>query len=597
MGLMKLATYYRRKGDDVRFFKGDLKHFAAQLLCEDFLNKINNHDMRIYTPRLVEFIKTGKYNILHNIPNDELNRLSEKLNKYRDDYKNEKYSLFDIVCITTLFTFYWKETIFTINFAKKLCKNISGVLIGGIAASLLPEHICNETGIYPRVGILNKKGMLDKGDRIIIDNLPLDYSILEEIDYKYPANHAYFAYMTRGCKRGCKFCAVTKLEPDYRDYLNLRNQLKQTKAQFGEQKDLLLLDNNVLWSKNYEKIIDEIKECGFGKGATYMPPDEYDIAISNLYNKFNERAYIKKIISIYDETATKLKEHEQAEFYLLREKNDCLYVYTATTKKICFIDKYFRPLYERTHKRLKRSRYVDFNQGIDARLVTIKKIKKLAEINIRPLRLAFDDYKLHETYEKAIRLAAKYGIKDLSNYLLYNYEDEPDELYFRMKLNIDLCEELGISIYSFPMKFHPIDDPEYFSNRDYIGIHWNRKFIRAVQAVLNATKGKIGRGKSFFEEAFGKNIDEFHKILWMPEEFIIYRMSNKDNLTKKWWEEYISLDECQKAKLQKIVENNDIPTVLPNGLEAEILHVLEYFKIKKGDSLRPCESQVLKIKR
>ena len=35
MGLMKLATYYRMQGDDVRFFKGDLRHLAADLICED----------------------------------------------------------------------------------------------------------------------------------------------------------------------------------------------------------------------------------------------------------------------------------------------------------------------------------------------------------------------------------------------------------------------------------------------------------------------------------------------------------------------------------------------------------------------------------
>ena len=34
MGLMKIATYYRRCKDDVRFYKGDLRTFAAQLLCE-----------------------------------------------------------------------------------------------------------------------------------------------------------------------------------------------------------------------------------------------------------------------------------------------------------------------------------------------------------------------------------------------------------------------------------------------------------------------------------------------------------------------------------------------------------------------------------
>ena len=37
MGLMKLATYFRdRRHDDVRFFKGDLKQFAAQLLFEEY---------------------------------------------------------------------------------------------------------------------------------------------------------------------------------------------------------------------------------------------------------------------------------------------------------------------------------------------------------------------------------------------------------------------------------------------------------------------------------------------------------------------------------------------------------------------------------
>ena len=38
------------------------------------------------------------------------------------------------------------------------------------------------------------------------------------------------------------------------------------------------------------------------------------------------------------------------------------------------------------------ARYIDFNQGLDARLATDKKMKKLAQINIRPLRIAFDHF-------------------------------------------------------------------------------------------------------------------------------------------------------------------------------------------------------------
>ena len=42
MGLMKLATYYRMMGDDVRFYKGDMKDLAADLICEDLINHLEN---------------------------------------------------------------------------------------------------------------------------------------------------------------------------------------------------------------------------------------------------------------------------------------------------------------------------------------------------------------------------------------------------------------------------------------------------------------------------------------------------------------------------------------------------------------------------
>ena len=40
------------------------------------------------------------------------------------------------------------------------------------------------------------------------NTLPLDYDILEETDYEYPAGDNYFAYTTRGCPNHCSFCAV-----------------------------------------------------------------------------------------------------------------------------------------------------------------------------------------------------------------------------------------------------------------------------------------------------------------------------------------------------------------------------------------------------
>ena len=57
----------------------------------------------------------------------------------------------------------------------------------------------------------------------------------------------------------------------------------------------------------YNQIIDEIKECGFGVGATYTPPNEYEVTINNLKDSYNDRAYIRKAISIYKEIMEKLK--------------------------------------------------------------------------------------------------------------------------------------------------------------------------------------------------------------------------------------------------------------------------------------------------
>lgn len=213
--------------------------------------------------------------------------------------------------------------------------------------------------------------------------------------------------------------------------------------------------------------------------------------------------------------------------------------------------------------------------------------------------VAFDHYEQSEVYISAVKKAAKYGIMELSNYLLYNFEDEPKELYYRMRINVDLCEELGVTIYSFPMKYHPINDPEYFKNRDYLGKHWNRKFIRAVQAVLNSTKGKIGKGIEFFEEAFGRDLDEFYKILWMPETFIIYRRkydkklrerladryknhSSEDcDLANEWWTKFCSLP-AEKLEIAKsIISLNKFKEGDYDCTDKEILDVLSYYSITR----------------
>ena len=375
---------------------------------------------------------------------------------------------------------------------------------------------------------------------------------------------------------------MSKLEPEYKDHVKIFDLLKQSETQFGARRNLLLMDNNVLASKKFDEIIDEIKACGFAKGATYLPPDDYAVTLKNLREDFNDRAYLRKMIRLYDELERRLPEELAGEFYSLREKNFLLAVPSASKEKIFELDDFVRPLFEKYFKRKSLSRYVDFNQGLDARLIDEYKMSRLAELNLHPMRIAFDHIEQRDIYERAIRLAAKHGVRDLSNYLLYNFLDTPEDFYNRLKINIELCEELDVSIYSFPMKYCPIDDPKYFRNRDYIGRHWNRKFIRAIQAIINATKGKVGRGREFFEKAFGKNLDEFRELLYTPETFIIYRLKYENNLAEEWREKFFALNDGERAEAQDFIAANKFADEDLAAVESEkIRDVLKFYQVRR----------------
>ena len=68
MGLMKIATYFRRCHDDVRFFKGDLRDLAAKLLCEEFYSENQDFKLGKYFPEMTAYIRTGKQSHLDVIP-------------------------------------------------------------------------------------------------------------------------------------------------------------------------------------------------------------------------------------------------------------------------------------------------------------------------------------------------------------------------------------------------------------------------------------------------------------------------------------------------------------------------------------------------
>ena len=597
---MKLSTYFRTRGDEVVFYKGDLHDFVIQQIVEECLTKLyqidNSINWKLRADKITLYIKYRKKDYLNSINIDDseyailVYTWLEYYKKFYYSGEYRKHPRWDWVGVTTMFTFYWDITIETIEFAKTMVKDVKNLMVGGVLASIQPNEIEAATGIKPHCGTLHTPGEIDKDDNRIIDELPLDYSILDEIEYEYPDSGAFYSYATRGCIRQCPFCAVPIIEPKYQPYLSLQERIKRTRRLFGDQRNLLLMDNNVLASSELSKIIDDIKACGFAKGAKFIEPNQYDIAIRNLRLHINDRAYIRKCFKLLKEL-NEMKSFtltQRTIIYGLREKYGFLHIETCTREALISTYREFAPYFQRKYDKQKgKQRFVDFNQGVDARLFNDKIVSLLSEIAIRPLRIAFDNIRDKDVYVKAVTMSVKHGIKDFSNYLLYNFKDKPIDLYNRLKLNVDKCEELGVSIYSFPMKYHPVKG-EHSHDRDFIGEHWNRKYIRAIQAILNATKGKVGRGQSFFEEAFGKDENEFQELLMMPETFLLYRFFFRDlGYTQRWRDDMAKLSTEERKELYPIIFNNDFNNIEELTDNISLRKVLAYYKNYRAEIITP----------
>ena len=597
IGLMKLATYFKLRGDDVVFYKGDMKDFLINDITNDCVDKLKQLDgsinWKLRADRIATFIKYRKKSDLDKIGLEDSEYailLYPWLEHFKNFYHKKEYikhPKWDWVGVTTLFTFYWKITIETIEFAKLLVKDKKNLMIGGVLASIQPKEIEEATGIKPHCGTLHTPYKdIDEDNPYIIDELPLDYSILDEIDYEYPDSGAFYSYSTRGCIRHCAFCAVPILEPQYQSYLPLKERIERTRRLYGDQQNLLLMDNNVLASENLAEIIEDIRSCGFTPGAKYVEPNQYNLAIRNLRLGMNDRAYIRKSWKLLKELneMRSLNEEARTFIYRVREENGLLHVNTCTKEALIKTYKDFAPYFEKKYAKQKgRLRYIDFNQGVDARLFNDERVSLLSRIPVRPLRIAFDDIKTEKAYTKALSMSVNAGMKDFSNYLLYNFKDTPQNLYHRLRVNVDLCETLDVSIYSFPMKYHPIRD-EHSHDRDYIGEHWNRKYIRAIQAILNATKGKIGRGVSFFEKAFGRNEEEYMELLIMPETFLLFRFFFEHlGYTQQWREAMSELTDAEREELYPIIFKNDFNHIDELTENEKFRHILKFYKNYRGD--------------
>lgn len=139
---------------------------------------------------------------------------------------------------------------------------------------------------------------------------------------------------------------------------------------------------------------------------------------------------------------------------------------------------------------------VDFNQGLDARLYDQAAARQLSSIRLRPIRFAFDNLRMEKTILRAVGFARKYGMGEIRVYVLYNFEDTPEDLYYRL----NVLNKIGVL--AFPMEYRrPVA-----SRTKYPGPHWNRALLRGLKLSLlyYYRRGMVTESRSSFHSIYGK---------------------------------------------------------------------------------------------
>jgi len=143
----------------------------------------------------------------------------------------------DTIYITSLFTYAWEPVHKVIEYYINKYKKAK-VIVGGIYATLCPDHLREK--FKDRIEIY--RGVMEQ-----IDDILPDYSLI-------PNWRASIIFASRGCPRKCPFCAVTKLEPEFRPKKSIRHLL------YPGHKKVILWDNNILASPYWKDIFNELEE-------------------------------------------------------------------------------------------------------------------------------------------------------------------------------------------------------------------------------------------------------------------------------------------------------------------------------------------------
>ena len=129
---------------------------------------------------------------------------------------------------------------------------------------------------------------------------------------------------------------------------------------------------------------------------------------------------------------------------------------------------------------------VDFNQGLDARRITEEVAQEFKGLRIYPVRMAYDVPAERKALGRAIPAlrAAGFRPRDMVVYVLYNFQDSPQEFLER------LCDLVEWGVVAYPMRFEPLDS---LKKNQHVAEKWTSEQLEMVARARRV----IGYGGAF----------------------------------------------------------------------------------------------------
>ena len=148
------------------------------------------------------------------------------------------------------------------------------------------------------------------------------------------------------------------------------------------------------------------------------------------------------------------------------------------------------PFWENILQELEESKLkVDFNQGLDARLINSKVVERLKRLNLPFIRLAYDTQGIRKSLKNAIELLKLAGFRGrrIVVYCLYNNpfeRDTPETFLDRIKDLIDW------GVVSYPMRYEPLEPRP---KNTFVAPNWTPELLEMVAKARRV----LGYGGAF----------------------------------------------------------------------------------------------------